>query len=685
MDSKRILIVEPDSSFALSLAALFRDQGQSTGVAASAAEAEREMSARRPQLLVLRAELPDLSGFSLCARLRHDPEWAQLPIILFSSETSQEVLSDHARTPTAASGYFGMPLDTHALTGLARQLLADGEPDELEDDELIEIVEEAPVEVRIGEEPQPEEVATAQEEPVPPPVPQRPQRTSITDEDRLFVDRVFQSISERQADLMAESHRRRPPPRRDLLATPEGRLQLVREDLRWREAQIARLSEIWGARERQLEGIDDRLHERDVQIQVLKLQVEDLLRRLGEARDLFLEKEREHGASLEGLLLEKFSQEKELIEVVAASERRIHELEREIRARQDDLAHRKIALDAASEEIARLERESQAEAVRAEEREKELEATLAGRGAELAAVEGSLVESRQSQAEAQRIHDERTAAAEAAHRALEQELAKSRSQNEEAVRAFEQQIADAEERARAVQAQLDESRTSAAEALARSEARSADLQQALTALEAERDHLLAQAQVTSQAYQARIDEREAAIRERENQLRLRDEEHRRAREEGRAREEKLNRQEAEAKARSDQVAEMERTLEQAQAARSQTERELRARVIAAEAQAAEVNQRLERMLEERRDLEIRQLQTLDEVRARQADEAQAREQSLAEEIEHLRRLLQERARQAKLLEVEAQRLRGQPPDLRGKAERAAEPDPRAVSGDLPEK
>ena len=41
MDPKRVLIVEPDSAFALSIASLFRDDGYHTAVAPSAADAER--------------------------------------------------------------------------------------------------------------------------------------------------------------------------------------------------------------------------------------------------------------------------------------------------------------------------------------------------------------------------------------------------------------------------------------------------------------------------------------------------------------------------------------------------------------------------------------------------------------------------------------------------------------------
>src|SRR5512140_1821353 len=96
---KRVLIVEPDHGFALALASLFHEDGHTTRIAGSAAEAQMEIATRRPNLCVVRAELPDLSGFSLCAQLRHDPVTASLPVILFSSDTPPESLADHARTP----------------------------------------------------------------------------------------------------------------------------------------------------------------------------------------------------------------------------------------------------------------------------------------------------------------------------------------------------------------------------------------------------------------------------------------------------------------------------------------------------------------------------------------------------------------------------------------------------------
>ena len=69
MESKRILIVEADHGFALSIAAVLQESGFTSAIALSAADAQRELRDRRPDLVLVRAELPDLSGFALCGRL----------------------------------------------------------------------------------------------------------------------------------------------------------------------------------------------------------------------------------------------------------------------------------------------------------------------------------------------------------------------------------------------------------------------------------------------------------------------------------------------------------------------------------------------------------------------------------------------------------------------------------------
>ena len=67
---RRALIVESQSDFALTLASVLKGAGFQTSLAANAGDAQRELEKRRPDIVVLRAELPDQSGFVLCGAIR---------------------------------------------------------------------------------------------------------------------------------------------------------------------------------------------------------------------------------------------------------------------------------------------------------------------------------------------------------------------------------------------------------------------------------------------------------------------------------------------------------------------------------------------------------------------------------------------------------------------------------------
>src|SRR5579863_9029722 len=119
--SKRVLIVEADNTFALSLAAVLQDAGFPTAIAADATEAQRDIKDRRPSLVLLRAELPDLSGFTLCGRLRKDKNAQGLPIVLMSSDATPEALAQHRAHPaSAADGYLSIPFPMEELSGQVR-------------------------------------------------------------------------------------------------------------------------------------------------------------------------------------------------------------------------------------------------------------------------------------------------------------------------------------------------------------------------------------------------------------------------------------------------------------------------------------------------------------------------------------------------------------------------------------
>ena len=255
MRNKRILIVEPEADFALQMAAVLHQDGFATTIAHSAAEALREVDERRPDLLLLRAELPEQNGFSLCARLRRDPAHGDLPIVIASSESSPEALAEHASNAQhAASAYLSVPFAMDDLRATVAWLAPapEGEVDEPEEIEAEEILDVEPVdpdadplaeladageggpsdaetveaavqgvsldddeigatfdEALLGEGPREAPAPTAEVPvafaPKPPRIPRRERRSAITEEDRIFLDRTFGTIADRKAELLTEA------------------------------------------------------------------------------------------------------------------------------------------------------------------------------------------------------------------------------------------------------------------------------------------------------------------------------------------------------------------------------------------------------------------------------------------------------------------------------------------------
>ncbi|HEY0839844.1 MAG TPA: response regulator, partial [Vulgatibacter sp.] len=404
--TKRILIVEHEGALALEMAAVLHADGFSTSIAPSASDAFREMEERRPDLLFVRAELPEQNGFSLCAKVRRTAGLRDLPIVLASSDSAPEALEQHAAHPNfAANAYLLAPYGmddlraaVHALVGpdpvdAADVEPANGGPAEADPDGAASLGADLKEDLG-GEAPTDPRAAFPEhgQAPTPPKLPRRERRGALTEDDKAFLDRVFGTIADRKGELLVEARGgpRRSRVGRDLINTPEGKLQLLRDELRSREAQIARLSEIWAIRDRELAQGDDRLHEKEVEIQGLKMKAEDLVARLAEARGLFLRKEREHGQIVDEMHQRQFSLEKELIEVVAGKEKEIDRLRRDLSNRGSEIEEQTAALEAVARN--RDERIAERDFAAAEgmRREAELLTALAGREVSIALLEAAL-------------------------------------------------------------------------------------------------------------------------------------------------------------------------------------------------------------------------------------------------------------------------------------------------------
>jgi ParB family transcriptional regulator, chromosome partitioning protein len=377
---RRVLIVESQNDSALTMASVLKEAGYATSIVASATDATRELEKRRPDLVVLRAELPDQSGFVFCGAIRKGKFGQNLPVIIVS-DAPPATLEQHSQSANAANVYLPIPFEMGELTRVTQDMVpitTNGEAaaapqgDDMDaslDDALTGAGPKAD-----APPPMPPPIRT--QAGGPPKLPKRERRSAITDEDRTFMDRAFQSIADRKAELLAESKEVRRAPRREMMGTPEGKVQILRDELKAREAQIARISEIWSVRERELSSVEDRLSDKDVEIQGLKNQLDDAMRRFNESQSAMVEKEREHGRAVEDLLLQKFIGEKEVIEVVSAKEKDINVLRKEISQRDDELQRRAQELEARTKEHEQLEKEFNTSTLEKEVREQKLNETV---------------------------------------------------------------------------------------------------------------------------------------------------------------------------------------------------------------------------------------------------------------------------------------------------------------------
>ncbi|MBM4381682.1 MAG: response regulator, partial [Deltaproteobacteria bacterium] len=92
---RRVLIIEHRSEFALTLAAALKDLGVQTAVAASAADGLRDVEKRKPDAVILLAELEDRSGFVVCGELKKGKHGPAVPVVLLCSDVGEEHVTAH--------------------------------------------------------------------------------------------------------------------------------------------------------------------------------------------------------------------------------------------------------------------------------------------------------------------------------------------------------------------------------------------------------------------------------------------------------------------------------------------------------------------------------------------------------------------------------------------------------------
>jgi len=113
--STKVLVFESDSGFAGELRTELEQLGCDVRVVDDGNVGLAQAQAERPDLVLLSIELPRMNGFSVCNKLKKDANLKEVPLIIMSSESSDETFDQHKKLRTRAEAYVHKPITWQTL------------------------------------------------------------------------------------------------------------------------------------------------------------------------------------------------------------------------------------------------------------------------------------------------------------------------------------------------------------------------------------------------------------------------------------------------------------------------------------------------------------------------------------------------------------------------------------------
>ncbi len=118
----RILIVDDEPNIVLSLEFLMEQAGFEVAIAEDGEAALAQLAAFRPDLVLLDIMLPRLNGYEVCQRIRANPDWARIKVVMLSAKGRELEVSKGLAL--GADAYVTKPFSTRDLIALVQKLLA---------------------------------------------------------------------------------------------------------------------------------------------------------------------------------------------------------------------------------------------------------------------------------------------------------------------------------------------------------------------------------------------------------------------------------------------------------------------------------------------------------------------------------------------------------------------------------
>lgn len=120
--SARVLIADDEPNIVISLEFLMKREGYAVSVARDGRQALEMIRSERPDLVLLDAMMPHMSGFEVCEAVRADDELRATRILMLTAKGRE---TDVARgTGVGVDAYMTKPFSTRELADKVKELLA---------------------------------------------------------------------------------------------------------------------------------------------------------------------------------------------------------------------------------------------------------------------------------------------------------------------------------------------------------------------------------------------------------------------------------------------------------------------------------------------------------------------------------------------------------------------------------
>ena len=85
MEKKKILLVDDDADFTEAVKLLLESRSYDVTAANDGKEGLKKVQTEEPNLIILDVMMPEMDGYQVCAKLKADPKYRQIPILLLTA------------------------------------------------------------------------------------------------------------------------------------------------------------------------------------------------------------------------------------------------------------------------------------------------------------------------------------------------------------------------------------------------------------------------------------------------------------------------------------------------------------------------------------------------------------------------------------------------------------------------